>query len=111
MKLSLDEIEKINGYWRAANYLAAAQIYLLDNPLLKEPLRLEHIKPRLLGHWGTSPGLNFIYAHMNRAIAAHDLNVLFMCGPGHGAPAFLANVYLEEPIQRFIRTSHAMKRG
>jgi len=95
MKLSPEEIDRINGYWRAANYLAAAQIYLLDNPLLKEPLQLEHIKPRLLGHWGTSPGLNFIYAHMNRAIKAHDLNVLFMCGPGHGAPAFLANVYLE----------------
>jgi len=95
MKLSNDEIHAIDAYWRAANYLAAAQIYLLDNPLLKEPLKIEHIKPRLLGHWGTSPGLNFIYAHMNRAILAHDLNVLFMCGPGHGAPAFLANVYLE----------------
>jgi xylulose-5-phosphate/fructose-6-phosphate phosphoketolase len=95
MKLSPEEIHKINGYWRAANYLAAAQIYLLDNPLLKEPLQLQHIKARLLGHWGTSPGLNFIYAHMNRAICAHDLNILFMCGPGHGAPAFLANVYLE----------------
>jgi xylulose-5-phosphate/fructose-6-phosphate phosphoketolase len=90
-----DEINKINAYWRAANYLSVGQIYLLDNPLLREPLKLEHIKPRLLGHWGTTPGLNFIYVHLNRLIKQHDLNVLYVCGPGHGGPGIVANVYLE----------------
>lgn len=85
----------LNAYWRAANYLSAAQIYLKDNVLLKEPLRPEHIKPRLLGHWGTTPGLNFIYAHLNRVIKERDLNILFVTGPGHGAPGILANTYLE----------------
>src|SRR5688572_6197108 len=93
--LSADELHALDAYWRAANYLSAGQIYLLDNPLLKEPLKLEHIKPRLLGHWGTSPGLNFIYLHLNRVINAHDLNVLFVTGPGHGAPALIASTYLE----------------
>src|SRR5260370_31550355 len=77
----------MNKYWNAANYLTVGQIYLLDNPLLKEPLRPEHIKPRLLGHWGTSPGLSFIYIHLNRLIQQHDLNMIYLAGPGHGGPA------------------------
>jgi xylulose-5-phosphate/fructose-6-phosphate phosphoketolase len=85
----------MDAYWRAANYLSVGQIYLYDNPLLKEPLRHEHIKPRLLGHWGTTPGLNFLYVHLNRAIKQYDLNVLFVTGPGHGAPGIVANTYLE----------------
>ena len=93
--LSPTELEHIDAYWRAANYLSVGQIYLLDNPLLREPLTLAHVKPRLLGHWGTTPGLNFIYVHLNRVIVRHDLNVLFVCGPGHGGPAVVANVYLE----------------
>ncbi len=93
--LSDDELRLIDAYWRAANYLSVGQIYLLDNPLLREPLRLEHTKPRLLGHWGTDPGLNLVYVHMNRAIRERDLNAMFVAGPGHGAPAVVANVYLE----------------
>jgi xylulose-5-phosphate/fructose-6-phosphate phosphoketolase len=94
-KATADDIELLDRYWRAANYLSVGQIYLLDNPLLKEPLKPEHIKPRLLGHWGTTPGLNFIYAHLNRAIRASDLNVIYICGPGHGGPGMVANTYLE----------------
>jgi xylulose-5-phosphate/fructose-6-phosphate phosphoketolase len=90
-----DDLNLLDRYWRAANYLSVGQIYLLDNPLLKEPLRREHIKPRLLGHWGTTPGLNFIYAHLNLAIRAMDLNVIYVCGPGHGGPGVVANTYLE----------------
>jgi xylulose-5-phosphate/fructose-6-phosphate phosphoketolase len=93
--LRTDELRKIDAYWRAANYLSIGQIYLMDNPLLKEPLELKHVKPRLLGHWGTTPGLNFIYAHVNRVIKAHDLNVIFVTGPGHGGPGLVANTYLE----------------
>src|SRR5512135_2594264 len=93
--LTHEELTKIHAYWRAANYLSVGQIYLLDNPLLKEPLRLEHIKPRLLGHWGTTPGLNFIYVHLNRVIRAYDLNVIYITGPGHGGPGIVANSYLE----------------
>ena len=93
--LSTEQLRKIDAYWRAANYLSVGQIYLYDNPLLTQPLTLEHIKPRLLGHWGTTPGLNFIYAHMNRVIKAHDLNVLNITGPGHGGPGIVANAYLE----------------
>lgn len=93
--LSPDELARIDAYWRAANYLTVGQIYLKDNPLLRESLRSEHIKPRLLGHWGTSPGLNLIYAHMNRAIVERDLDALLLVGPGHGGPAIVANVYLE----------------
>jgi xylulose-5-phosphate/fructose-6-phosphate phosphoketolase len=89
------DLDLLDRYWRAANYLSVGQIYLLDNPLLHEPLRPEHIKPRLLGHWGTTPGLNFIYAHLNRAIRAFDLNVIYICGPGHGGPGMVANTYLE----------------
>lgn len=90
-----DELRKMHAYWRAANYLSVGQIYLLDNPLLQEPLTLEHIKPRLLGHWGTTPGLNFIYVHMNRVIKAYGLNVIYIAGPGHGGPGLVANTYLE----------------
>ncbi len=93
--LSKKELKGIDAWWRAANYLSVGQIYLYDNPLLKKPLRLEHIKPRLLGHWGTSPGLNFIYVHLNRVINKYDLNMIFITGPGHGAPAVVANTYLE----------------
>ncbi len=93
--LSQEELRKIDAYWRAANYLSVGQIYLYANPLLTEPLRMEHIKPRLLGHWGTTPGLNFIYVHCNRLIKAHDLNMIYIAGPGHGGPGLLANVYLE----------------
>jgi xylulose-5-phosphate/fructose-6-phosphate phosphoketolase len=93
--LSPDLLRKMNAYWRAANYLSVGQIYLLDNPLLKEPLALKHIKPRLLGHWGTTPGLNFIYVHMNRAVKEHDLNAIYVTGPGHGGPGLVANTYLE----------------
>jgi xylulose-5-phosphate/fructose-6-phosphate phosphoketolase len=93
--LSAAELREMDAYWRAANYLSVGQIYLLDNPLLREPLAIEHVKPRLLGHWGTTPGLNFIYAHMNRAIREYDLNAIYVAGPGHGGPGVLANVYLE----------------
>jgi xylulose-5-phosphate/fructose-6-phosphate phosphoketolase len=93
--LSPAELDLINAYWRAANYLSVGQIYLLDNPLLTEPLRPEHVKPRLLGHWGTTPGLNFIYAHMNRVIKARDLDAIYIMGPGHGGPATVANAWLE----------------
>lgn len=95
LTLTAEELRLMNAYWRAANYLSVGQIYLLDNPLLREPLKLEHIKPRLLGHWGTTSGLNFIYVHLNRLIKKHDLNVLYVCGPGHGGPGIVANVYLE----------------
>ena len=93
--LTTEEMQRINAYWRAANYLSVGQIYLFDNPLLREPLTIEHIKPRLLGHWGTTPGLNFIYVHLNRLIKMHDLNVIYVCGPGHGGPGIVANTYLE----------------
>jgi len=93
--LTDEELRKINAYWRAANYLSVGQIYLLDNPLLREPLKIEHVKPRLLGHWGTTPGLNFIYAHLNRVIKKYDLNTIYIAGPGHGGPGLVANTYLE----------------
>ena len=93
--LSQPELEAMHAYWRAANYLSVGQIYLLDNPLLQEPLTLEHIKPRLLGHWGTTPGLNFIYVHLNRVIRKYDLDMIYICGPGHGGPGMVANTYLE----------------
>ncbi|MDR6815714.1 xylulose-5-phosphate/fructose-6-phosphate phosphoketolase [Neorhizobium sp. 2083] len=94
-EMSSKEIVLLDRYWRAANYLSVGQIYLLDNPLLKEPLRPEHIKPRLLGHWGTTPGLNFIYAHLNRIIRNRDLSMIYVCGPGHGGPGMVASTYLE----------------
>src|SRR3989440_1036966 len=93
--LSDKERALMDAYWRAANYLSVGQIYLLDNPLLKQSLELKHIKPRLLGHWGTTPGLNFVYLHLNRAIKARDLSVLYVTGPGHGGPGLVANAYLE----------------
>jgi xylulose-5-phosphate/fructose-6-phosphate phosphoketolase len=93
--LSREELELMHAWWRAANYLSVGQIYLLDNPLLREPLKPEHVKSRLLGHWGTTPGLNFIYVHLNRVIKARDLNMLFITGPGHGAPGVVANSWLE----------------
>ena len=93
--LSPDLLRKIHAYWRAANYLSVGQIYLYDNPLLKKPLTLAHIKPRLLGHWGTTPGLNFVYVHLNRIIKRYDLNVMYVTGPGHGGPGLVANAYLE----------------
>jgi xylulose-5-phosphate/fructose-6-phosphate phosphoketolase len=95
LPLSAEELKKLDAYWRAANYLSVGQIYLYDNPLLKEPLTKEHIKPRLLGHWGTTPGLNFIYAHLNRVIKKYDLDMIYVTGPGHGGPGLVANTYLE----------------
>jgi xylulose-5-phosphate/fructose-6-phosphate phosphoketolase len=93
--MSADQLRRIDAWWRAANYLTVGQIYLLDNPLLREPLRPEHVKPRLLGHWGTGPGLNLVYAHVNRAIVARDLNAIFVTGPGHGGPSIVANTWLD----------------
>jgi xylulose-5-phosphate/fructose-6-phosphate phosphoketolase len=99
--LSADLLRRIDAYWRAANYLSVGQIYLLDNPLLKKPLVLSHIKPRLLGHWGTTPGLNFIYVHLNRIIKQYDLNMIYVTGPGHGGPGLVANTYLEGTYSEF----------
>jgi xylulose-5-phosphate/fructose-6-phosphate phosphoketolase len=99
--VSKEELERIDRYWRAANYLSVGQIYLLDNPLLRQPVTIEHVKPRLLGHWGTTPGLNFIYVHLNRVIKAHDLNMIYVCGPGHGGPGLVANTYLEGTYSEF----------
>src|SRR5258707_6831509 len=93
--LSADELRKMDAYWRASNYLSVGQIYLLDNPLLKEPLKREHVKSRLLGHWGTSPGLNMLCVHLNRVITRDDLNVIYIIGPGHGGPSLVAHAYLE----------------
>ncbi len=98
---SSDELRKIDAYWRAANYLSVGQIYLLDNPLLREPLALAHVKPRLLGHWGTTPGQNFVYVHLNRVIKQYDLNMIYVSGPGHGGPALVANTYLEGTYSEF----------
>jgi xylulose-5-phosphate/fructose-6-phosphate phosphoketolase len=94
-QLSDEEMALLDAYWRAANYLSVGQIYLMDNPLLRQPLEPKHVKPRLLGHWGTTPGLNFVYAHMNRVIRNWDLNAIYVMGPGHGGPAAVANAYLE----------------
>src|SRR5438094_6616896 len=93
--LNTEQLRRIDAYWRAANYLTVGQIYLTGNPLLREPLRKEHIKPRLLGHWGTSPGQTLVYTHLNRLIGRHDANVIYLSGPGHGGPAIVAQVYLE----------------
>ncbi|HWB10846.1 MAG TPA: phosphoketolase family protein [Pirellulales bacterium] len=112
--LSAEELQKIDAYWRAANYLSVGQIYLLDNPLLKEPLTREHIKPRLLGHWGTTPGLNMLYVHLNRVIKRDDLNMIYIIGPGHGGPALVAQAYLEgtysEIYPNISQDAHGMKR-
>jgi xylulose-5-phosphate/fructose-6-phosphate phosphoketolase len=99
--LTAEEGRKIDAYWRAANYLSVGQIYLRENPLLREPLKLEHVKSRLLGHWGTTPGLNFIYVHLNRLIKNNDLNMIYICGPGHGGPGMVANTYLEGTYSEF----------
>src|SRR5437763_11200971 len=93
--LTPELLRKMDAYWRASNYLSVGQIYLYDNPLLKKPLKIEHVKPRLLGHWGTTPGLNFLYVHLNRVIKNQDLNAIFIAGPGHGGPAVVAQTYLE----------------
>jgi xylulose-5-phosphate/fructose-6-phosphate phosphoketolase len=112
--LSAADVELIDAYWRAANYLSVGQIYLLANPLLREPLAVEHIKPRLLGHWGTTPGLNFLYAHLNRVIRSRDLNAIFVTGPGHGGPGLVANTYLEgtytEVYTRIGRDEEGLRR-
>ncbi len=112
--LSTQELFQIDGYWRAANYLSVGQIYLLDNPLLREPLTLDHVKPRLLGHWGTTPGLNFIYAHLNRLIKREALDVIYLAGPGHGGPGLVANTYLEGTYSEFYpnisRDAEGMKK-
>src|SRR5438552_430576 len=93
--LNADDLRKLDAYWRAANYLSVGQIYLKDNPLLRKPLSSGDIKPRLLGHWGTTPGLNFVYAHLNRVIVGRDLNMMYVIGPGHGGPGIVANCYLD----------------
>src|SRR3989449_5541178 len=93
--LSPEELRKVHAYWRAANYISVGQIYLYANPLLREPLQLKHIKPRLLGHWGTTPGLNFVYVHLNRLVKEHNLDAIYIAGPGHGGPGLVANTYLE----------------
>jgi len=103
--LSPELLNRMNAYWRAANYLSVGQIYLLDNPLLKQKLTLEHVKPRLLGHWGTTPGLNFLYVHLNRLIKQHDLNMIYVTGPGHGGPGIVANTYLEGTYSEFFGIS------
>ena len=112
--LNSEELTGIHGWWRAANYLSVGQIFLMDNPLLRQPLRREQIKPRLLGHWGTTPGLNFIYAHMNRVIRKYDLNAIYVCGPGHGGPGMVASTYLEgtysEIYPNISRNEEGMKR-
>ena len=112
--LAPEEWRGMNAYWRAANYLSVGQIYLLDNPLLREPLQVAHVKPRLLGHWGTTPGLNFIYVHFNRLIKKHDLNVVYVTGPGHGGPGLVANTYLEGTYSEFYpnipQNAEGMKR-
>jgi len=106
--LSSKQLEAMNAYWRAANYLSVGQIYLYDNPLLKEPLKPVHIKPRLLGHWGTTPGLNFIYVHLNRVIKSRDLNVIFITGPAIVAQAGVATTILEATTANSIPTCHKM---
>src|SRR5918911_2851437 len=93
--MTTDDLRRLDAYWRAANYLSVGQIYLLDNPLLREPLTPEHVKPRLLGHWGTTPGLNFLYVHMNRAIRGRSLSAIYVTGPGHGGPGLVAGAYLD----------------
>ena len=110
-QLSEEQVRLLNAYWRAANYLSVGQIYLYDNPLLREPLKLQHVKPRLLGHWGTTPGLNFIYVHLNRIIKLRDLNVIYVTGPGHGGPGLVANTYLEGTYTEFYPDISQDERG
>src|SRR4030043_2480804 len=112
--LSPEMLRKMHAYWRAANYLSVGQIYLYDNPLMKKPLKKQHVKPRLLGHWGTTPGLNFLYVHLNRIIKKYDLNMIYLTGPGHGGPGLVANTYLEgtysELYPNVSRDERGMKR-
>jgi xylulose-5-phosphate/fructose-6-phosphate phosphoketolase len=112
--LSEDELHRMDMWWRAANYLSVGQIYLMDNPLLREQLEAKHVKPRLLGHWGTSPGLNFLYAHLNRAIMQRDLDMIYIIGPGHGGPSLVAAAWLEgtysEVYPNITRDAVGMKR-
>src|SRR3954462_6726249 len=98
---STDDLRLLDAYWCAANYLSVGQIYLLDNPLLRKPLKREHIKTRLLGHWGTTPGLNLIYVHLNRVIKERQLDLIYITGPGHGGPGLVANTYLEGTYSEF----------
>ena len=109
--LSANELQRMHAYWRAANYLSVGQIYLLDNPLLRQPLQRKHVKPRLLGHWGTTPGLNFLYVHFNRFITKHDLNAIYITGPGHGGPGLVANVYLEGTYSEVYPNISSTPRG
>src|ERR1700733_2557204 len=109
--LSSEEQSRMDAYWRAANYLSVGQIYLLANPLLREPLKIDHIKPRLLGHWGTTPGLNFIYVHMNRVIKKFDLDAIYIAGPGHGGPGMVANTYLEGTYSEFYPNIQESEEG
>ncbi|HEX3009746.1 MAG TPA: hypothetical protein VHO90_19235, partial [Bacteroidales bacterium] len=99
--LNPTELEQIDAYWRASNYLSVGQIYLMDNPLLRRPLNLDDVKPRLLGHWGTTPGLNFIYVHLNRIIRKYNTDMIYVTGPGHGGPGLIANTYLEGTYSEF----------
>src|SRR3954467_11266438 len=112
--LAADELRKLDAYFRALNYLSVGQIYLMDNPLLRQPLKREHIKPRLLGHWGTTPGLNFMYVHLNRVIKKYDADMIYIIGPGHGGPALVAHAYLEgtytEVYPNVSRDEEGMKR-
>ena len=105
--LTPEDLYKIDAYWRAANYLSVGQMYLYDNPLLKRPLTLADVKHMLLGHWGTTPGQNFIYAHLNRVIKKHDLDMIYVSGPGHGGPAVVANTYLEGTYSEIYPNSHS----
>lgn len=107
--ISWMQLELMHRYWNAANYLTVGKIYLLDNPLLREPLQPQHIKPRLLGHWGTSPGLSFIYIHLNRLIREQDVDMIYLAGPGHGGPTIVANVYLESTYPEITQDSEGMK--
>ena len=104
-------LHKMDAYWRAANYLSVGQIYLYDNPLLKRPLKLSDVKPLVVGHWGTTPGQNFIYLHLNRVIKKYDLDMFYIAGPGHGGPALVGNTYLEGTYSEIIRTSARTKPG
>jgi phosphoketolase len=110
-QMSPELLNKMNAYWRAANYLSVGQIYLHENPLLREPLKPENIKNMLLGHWGTTPGQNFIYVHLNRIIKKYDLDMIYISGPGHGGPAIVGNVYLRALTAKYIRISAGMMKG
>ena len=109
--LDQEQLERIHAWWRAANYLSVGQIYLMDNPLLREPLRPEHVKPRLLGHWGTTPGLNFVYAHLNRCIMERDLDMMYVMGPGHGGRVRWRRRGWRAPTARFTPTCPRTRRG